>query len=64
MKCTSARTAAGSANHPENPWERLHAYPCGGAGAPCPVCHGTNNRHAPQMPEGFKTEVGKDGWRH
>jgi hypothetical protein len=32
--------------------------------AGCPVCNSTNGRDAPRLPEGFKTEVDKDGWRH
>jgi hypothetical protein len=26
--------------------------------------YATNDRDAPRMPEGFKTEVDKDSWRH
>jgi hypothetical protein len=32
--------------------------------APCPVCNATNDRDAPRLPEGSKTEVDKEGWRY
>jgi hypothetical protein len=31
---------------------------------PCPTCNMTDDDTAPRMPDGFKTEVDKDGWRH
>jgi hypothetical protein len=37
---------------------------CGSAGAPCPWCNVPGEGEAPRMPDGFKTEVDKDGWRH
>jgi hypothetical protein len=51
-------------NHPDKPWDGPHACPCGAPGAPCPACNAINDRDAPRMPEGFKTEVDKAGWRH
>jgi hypothetical protein len=45
----------------EKPWEGPHACPCGAPGAPCPACNATNDGAAPRMPEGFKTDVDKDG---
>ena len=35
----------------------------GGAGAPCPICDAAAGE-TPRMPEGSKTELDKDGWRH
>jgi hypothetical protein len=49
---------------PGRPWEGEHACPCGGAGAPCPWCNVTDKDGAPTLPEGFKTEFDKKGWRH
>jgi hypothetical protein len=51
-------------NHPDKPWEGPRACSCGGAGAPCPACNGTNDGTAPRMPSGLKTEVDKKAWRH
>jgi hypothetical protein len=51
-------------SHPHRPWEGRHVCGCGAAGAPCPECNATNDANAPRMPEGFKTEVDKDGRRH
>jgi len=48
-------------DHPGRPWDGAQACGCGAAGAPCPWC---NEGDPPRMPEGFKTEVDKDGWRH
>jgi hypothetical protein len=31
---------------------------------PCPDCNMTEEGADPRMPEGFKTEIDKDGWRH
>jgi hypothetical protein len=51
-------------DHQDRPWQGPHACPCGGAGAPCPACNASGEGEAPRMPDGFKTEVDKDGWRH
>lgn len=51
-------------NHPAIPWEGPHACPCGGAGAPCPICNGAKDGTAPRLPAGFKIVVDKDGSRH
>jgi hypothetical protein len=51
-------------NHPTRPWEGEHACTCAGARAPCPMCNSSELGDAPRMPDGFKTEVDKDGWRH
>jgi hypothetical protein len=51
-------------NHPTRPWEGEHACTCGGAGAPCPMCNSSEHGETPRMPDGFKIEVDKDGWRH
>jgi hypothetical protein len=50
--------------HPANPWEGPHACPCGAPGAPCPACNAANGAEAPRLPDGFKTDVDKKGWRH
>jgi hypothetical protein len=47
-------------NHPLRPWDRPHGCDCGGAGMPWMADDGA----APRMPEGFKTDVDKKGWRH
>jgi hypothetical protein len=31
---------------------------------PCPVCDSPSRGDAPRMPEGFRIELDKDGWRH
>jgi hypothetical protein len=31
---------------------------------PCQVCNMADDGDVPRMPEGFKTEVDKDGWRN
>jgi len=52
-------------NHDNRPWEGLYACDCGGAGMPCPDCNWPKDAgDAPRLPEGFKTDFDKDGWRH
>jgi hypothetical protein len=51
-------------DHPKRPWEGPHACGCGGAGMACPVCNAPGDGEAPRMPEGFRTEIDKDGRRH
>jgi hypothetical protein len=51
-------------NHPRRPWDGPHACDCGGAGMACPTCNVADDSEAPRLPDGFKTEVDKDGWRH
>jgi hypothetical protein len=51
-------------SHLERPWQGRHACSCGAAGAPCPICNMPEEGAAPRMPDGFKTEVDKKGWRH
>jgi len=48
--------------HISRPWEGPNACGCGAAGVPCGRCN--NSDETPRMPEGFKTEVDKGGWRH
>jgi hypothetical protein len=31
---------------------------------PCPVCNMADEGAAPRLPDGFKTDVDKKGWRH
>ncbi len=50
--------------HPGRPWEGEHACTCGGAGAPCPWCNVPDKDGAPRLPDGFRTEFDKKGWRH
>jgi hypothetical protein len=50
--------------HTRRPWLGDRACDCGGAGMPCPACNTPDNDDPPRPPEGFKTEVDKDGWRH
>jgi hypothetical protein len=65
MKCALCRdTFWICENHPTQPWEGERACGCGGAGAPCPMCNSSEHSATPRMPDGFKTEVDKDGWRH
>jgi hypothetical protein len=49
--------------HPGRPWEGQHGCGCGAAGMPCLICNQPADGKPPQMPEGFKTDVDKDGWR-
>ena len=51
-------------SHPDRPWEGQHACTCGGAGAPCPTRNVPVEGIAPRMPEGFKIDIDKKGWRH
>jgi hypothetical protein len=51
-------------SHPNRPWQGEHACDCGGAGMPCPWCNRASDGEAPRMPEGFKTDFNKDGWRN
>jgi hypothetical protein len=51
-------------NHLTRPWGGPNACPCGGAGAPCPMCNSVEFDEAPRLPAGFKTEIDKKGWRH
>ena len=51
-------------NHPDRPRDGPRACDCGGAGAPCPVCNGPAEGDVPRIPEGFRVEIDKDGWRH
>jgi hypothetical protein len=46
--------------HPDRPWEGPHACDCGGAGAPCPICNGTDADSIPEMPEDFIVDTSKD----
>jgi hypothetical protein len=66
MKCIfCADTGWVCENHPRRPWEGPHGCPLRRRwGAPCPACNVPEEGAAPRMPEGFRTEVDKDGWRH
>jgi hypothetical protein len=65
MKCVlCADTGWVCENHPRLPWGGRHGCNCGGAGMPCPPCNTVDEGAEPRLPEGFKTEVDKDGWRH
>ncbi|SHG92841.1 hypothetical protein SAMN05443248_3110 [Bradyrhizobium erythrophlei] len=65
MKCTRCEDSAWVCEaHPDRPWEGPNACPCGAPGAPCPDCNVTKEGEVPRMPEGFRIEVDKDGWRH
>jgi hypothetical protein len=51
--------------HPGRSWgDSPHACQCGAAGMPCPLCNKPAPGGAPRMPEGFRTELDKKGWRH
>jgi hypothetical protein len=50
--------------HPGRPWSGPHACDCRAPGIPCPGCNLPTEDEAPRMPEGFQTDVDKDGWRH
>lgn len=49
-------------NHPDRPWDGPQA--CDGAGAPCPACNVPAAGEVPRMPDGYRVEFDKDGWRH
>jgi hypothetical protein len=36
---------------------------CGAAGIPCPRCNQLADGETPRMPDDFKVESDKDGWR-
>jgi hypothetical protein len=65
MKCALCNDAGWVCErHPDQPWEgSKRGCTCGAPGAPCPTCNAANDRSAPRMPAGFKTEVDKDGSR-
>ena len=50
--------------HPGRPWEGQHACPCGAAGMPCPLCNQPAEGEEPRLPDRFRTESDKKGWRH
>jgi len=63
MKCSLCRDCGWVCeDHPGRPRDDPHACSCGGAGAPW--YHVPVEGETPQMPDGFKTEIDKDGWRH
>jgi hypothetical protein len=65
MKCIfCADTGWVCENHSRRPWEGPYGCDCGGAGMPCPACNIPEEGAAPRPPDGFKTEVDKDGRRH
>jgi hypothetical protein len=49
--------------HPGRPWEGDHACGCG-AGAPCPWCNLPDKDGAPRLPDGFRIDADKKGWRN
>ena len=55
-------------DHTDKPWggasNRPDACHCGGAGAPCLACNPCDREHPPKIPDGYKTILDKDGWRH
>jgi hypothetical protein len=51
-------------NHPERPWEGVHACTWGSAGMPCPACNPVHEGSEPRLPDGFKTATDKKGRRH
>jgi hypothetical protein len=51
----------------DKPWGGASDHPSAcdcGAGAPCPECNPCDRDHPPKMPEGYRTILDKDGWRH
>jgi hypothetical protein len=46
-------------SHPDLSWEGKDACTCGGA-----LSAVQRARKAPRLPDGFKTEFDKKGWRH
>jgi hypothetical protein len=50
--------------HPGRPWGDPNGCTCGAAGMPCPRCNRAAEGEEPRMPEGFKTEFDRNGWRH
>jgi hypothetical protein len=44
--------------------EQSECAVCGGAGVPCLTCNPSDRDHPPKMPEGYKTILDKDRWRH
>jgi hypothetical protein len=51
-------------DHPDAPWDDLHATICSAAGMPCPKCNSSDLEHPPRPPAGTRIEIDKDGWRH
>jgi hypothetical protein len=51
-------------DHPDAPWDGLHACICGAAGMPCPKCNPSDLDNPPRPPTGTRVNFDKDGWRH
>jgi hypothetical protein len=65
MKCTLCEDRAWVCEaHPNRPWDGEHACGCGAAGMPCPLCNQSAKGETPRMPDDFKVDLDKDGWRH
>ncbi|SHH20052.1 hypothetical protein SAMN05444169_6285 [Bradyrhizobium erythrophlei] len=65
MKCTLCEDCGWVCeSHHDRPWEGKDACTCGGAGMPCPWCNLPEKDEEPRLPDGFKTEFDKKGWRH
>jgi hypothetical protein len=63
MKCILCADTGWVCENPPDK-EGAGACTCGAAGAPCPACNVPEEGSEPRPPEGLKTEVNKDGWRH
>jgi hypothetical protein len=50
--------------HQDRSWDGPHPCGCGAAGAPCPACNAPERDEPPRLPDGFRTDFDKDGWRH
>lgn len=59
-------------NHPNVPWDDGDATCCAaegakwncGAGAPCPKCNPADADTPPRLPDGARTIIDRDGYRH
>jgi hypothetical protein len=55
-------------DHENKPWAgssiSADACACGGAGIPCLVCNRSDPDNQPRMPDGYKTILHADGWKH
>jgi hypothetical protein len=51
-------------DHPDAPWDGIHARICDSPGVPCPQCNPSDLDHPPRPPTGTRIEFDKDGSRH
>ena len=65
MKCSLCKDCGWVCeDHPDQPVGRPSRLPVRCRRRALPVCNIPEDGASPRLPDGFKTEIGKDGWRH